>query len=201
MISQVGIARTLNNSLSKPSSPKAAHHLFCSNFTGTRHNLSYNQLAQRNPHIPPAALRGGLAQLLQLTRQQGTTPASRGLTSILDLGVQNVLASQTSVPRPIPPSWTLPPASFRSNGQGLQLSKLAMLRELGMAEGRQGVSLAPAGYARQIKHHRTVRGHQDVAYCVMVDKRGEYIITGSDDKIVKVRDSIFTFDVHGIWTK
>jgi len=33
-----------------------------------------------------------------------------------------------------------------------------------------------------------VRGHSFAAYCVVMDGTGRHVITGSDDRLVKVRD-------------
>lgn len=58
----------------------------------------------------------------------------------------------------------------------------------------QGVSRSPAGrtaastgqHVQHIQHHKTIRGHKLAVYCIAFDKAGRHIITGSDDRLVKV---------------
>lgn len=40
---------------------------------------------------------------------------------------------------------------------------------------------------RQMQHHKTIRGHKLAVYCIAFDRAGRHIITGSDDRLVKVR--------------
>ena len=44
----------------------------------------------------------------------------------------------------------------------------------------------PAMLAGALRHQRTVRGHRYAVYCVTFDRSGRRIITGSDDRLVKV---------------
>ena len=37
-----------------------------------------------------------------------------------------------------------------------------------------------------MQHHKTVRGHKLAVYCIAFDRAGRHIITGSDDRLVKV---------------
>lgn len=39
---------------------------------------------------------------------------------------------------------------------------------------------------RQMQHHKTIRGHKLAVYCIAFDRAGRHIITGSDDRLVKV---------------
>jgi PH-interacting protein len=158
--------------------------------TGNAHPLTYEELSRRYDHIPSSALRTGVGQLLNYTNQHGITMLERGLTSLLDVSSHNVLALRPNVPRPIPPLWAQPPISLKAGGQGINPTQIMMLREMGAVDTRQNAVLGPAAFAKKLQHQKTVRGHRWVAYCLMVDKTGDYIITGSDDRLVKVRDNV-----------
>ena len=55
-------------------------------------------------------------------------------------------------------------------------------------------ALPPAGEAvipqelwcKRLSHHRTFRGHNYPAYIIAADPAGRYMLTGSDDAVVKV---------------
>ncbi|KAL3137809.1 hypothetical protein ABBQ38_005065 [Trebouxia sp. C0009 RCD-2024] len=42
---------------------------------------------------------------------------------------------------------------------------------------------------RQMQHHKTIRGHKLAVYCIAFDRAGRHIITGSDDRLVKIWSS------------
>ena len=46
--------------------------------------------------------------------------------------------------------------------------------------------LPPRQYVEQLRHQRTLRGHHFAVYCIAFDRSGRYVITGSDDHLVKV---------------
>ena len=39
---------------------------------------------------------------------------------------------------------------------------------------------------REMQHHKTIRGHKLAVYCIAFDRAGRHIITGSDDRLIKV---------------
>ena len=41
-------------------------------------------------------------------------------------------------------------------------------------------------FVREMQHHKTIRGHKLAVYCIAFDRAGRHIITGSDDRLVKV---------------
>lgn len=41
-------------------------------------------------------------------------------------------------------------------------------------------------HVQQMQHHKTIRGHKLAVYCIAFDRVGTHIITGSDDRLVKV---------------
>lgn len=48
--------------------------------------------------------------------------------------------------------------------------------------------------ARKMQHHKTIRGHKLAVYCIAFDRAGRNIITGSDDRLVKV-----SWQKHDTW--
>ena len=40
--------------------------------------------------------------------------------------------------------------------------------------------------AGALRYQKTLRGHNAAVYCVAFDKTGRYVVTGSDDRLVKV---------------
>ncbi len=71
--------------------------------------------------------------------------------------------------------------------QGDSMCRYIAMCEIGWAKGsKKGVGL-PLSRRNGWMHQYTVRGHSMAAYCVVFDKRGELIITASDDRLVKVR--------------
>lgn len=63
-----------------------------------------------------------------------------------------------------------------------------LLREIGWSPfvRAPGVLLPPEQFAKQLRYQRTVRGHHFAVYCIAFDRSGRRIITGSDDRLVKV---------------
>ena len=53
-----------------------------------------------------------------------------------------------------------------------------------MKEGRRLQS--PQQHVEQLRHQRTLRGHRFAVYCITFDRSDRYVITGSDDHLVKV---------------
>lgn len=84
---------------------------------------------------------------------------------------------------PPPPAWLRPAHLLAS-----QPHRLLLLRQGGLLRSAQHPLTVQPGdeYGRQLQHHLTVRGHRFAVYCVTYDRSGRYLITGSDDRLVKV---------------
>ncbi|KAK9829398.1 hypothetical protein WJX72_005590 [[Myrmecia] bisecta] len=166
-------------------------------FLGNQHVLTYEQLQLRYAHVPPNSLALLLQQVLQLKREQSTEPGAQGVTSLLDAGQFSMLsAAATAAPeqhmeeqgqqqqRSVP-AWRRAPHIRATTAQKLSL------RESGAntAANSQRVLMPPEQFAGHLNHHSTVRGHRYAVYCIAFDRRGRYIITGSDDRLVKIWSS------------
>jgi len=70
-------------------------------------------------------------------------------------------------------------------------SRPSLVEEVRGREGshrRPGRRGTPTSHllAKSLRHLTTVRGHHSPVYCLAVDRSGQYLITGSDDRLVKV---------------
>lgn len=95
-------------------------------------------------------------------------------------------AASLGVPGPRPPPRWVPP--FHA---GAALPQRVLLRECGAARALRvppGM-LRPAELAGALRYHKTFRGHRSAVYCVVFDKSGRYVATGSDDRLVKASAS------------
>lgn len=90
-----------------------------------------------------------------------------------------------------------PELPLHTGGSG-ELSPPVKLQDLSLcrkhALQQQGLIASPGQHiactqqhVRHIQHHKTIRGHKLAVYCIAFDRAGKHIITGSDDRLVKVR--------------
>lgn len=152
---------------------------------GAQHPLSLSELQQRYAHLPSDALHQLLSHLLERRQQEAPQPAARGLTSLLEGGALGVLSGgPAAATLPPLPAWLRPARALPS-----QPHRLLLLRQCGLLRSAQHPAMVvpPAEYGRQLAHQLTVRGHRYAVYCVTYDRTGRYIVTGSDDRLVKVR--------------
>lgn len=161
---------------------------------GRRHPLSLAQLQQRYAYISPLGLQQALALLLAHKQQHGVPqPACRGVTSLLEVGQLSVLPTLEAPGRPgPPPSWLRPPHTHSAGPSRL------LLREVGASGYAHSTEqqLPPGRYAELMRYHRTLRGHRFAVYCCTWDKSGRYLITGSDDHLVKASQRCLSPTVH-----
>lgn len=99
----------------------------------------------------------------------------------LSTGAFSLLESAQNL-QPKVPRW------LRSAQQASLQHKL-LLRERGEAtavSARRAV-FGPKQLAAKVQHLKSIRGHRMPVYCIVYDRTGEYVITGADDRMVKVR--------------
>ena len=90
----------------------------------------------------------------------------------------------------------------------MQISKpqsLSLCRKHAFQE--QGNSASPGRHitstqqrVQHVQHHKTVRGHKLAVYCIAFDRAGRHIITGSDDRLVKVCQSMLGHQLSCVHT-
>ncbi|XP_058723558.1 uncharacterized protein LOC131595268 [Vicia villosa] len=161
--------------------------------------LSYNKLAERYPHIEKDHLVKLLKQLLlnraSLSPGTGTgkTPNAADVPTLLGSGSFSLLNhDKDKVNEDVKP----PPAYMRWPHMKANQVHGLHLREIGGGFPRhhRGPSIRAACYAiakpstmvQKMQNIKRVRGHRNAVYCAIFDRSGRYVITGSDDRLVKV---------------
>ena len=86
------------------------------------------------------------------------------------------------LPPPPLPAWLCAPHV------GAGALRVLRLREAGWSAAAKSprVLAPPALLASALAHQRTVRGHRAAVYCIAFDRAGRRVMTGSDDRLVKV---------------
>eukprot|EP00884_Botryococcus_braunii_P018016 jgi/Botrbrau1/4899/Bobra.118_1s0013.1 len=145
---------------------------------GNRHELSYADLQKRYAHVPPTGLQQLLRQSLELGTGDGATTSA---TSLLDGDF-------------FPPCGQTEPGAGRYASQrGRQLSLAQRIFDQATSIPTLRVPpahlLQAADVPARMQHQRSTRGHRFAVYCIAFDKTGRRIITGSDDRLVKIWSS------------
>lgn len=68
----------------------------------------------------------------------------------------------------------------------LSLCQKHAMQETGASRVPHHFTASTQQCVRKMQHHKTVRGHKLAVYCIAFDRAGRHIITGSDDRLVKV---------------
>ncbi|XP_009384423.2 uncharacterized protein LOC103971976 isoform X2 [Musa acuminata AAA Group] len=159
--------------------------------------LSYIKLAERYPHIERDHLVKLLKQLiLNSTHFPGMgrgAPSAADVPTILGSGSFSLLASDRD--RGNKGANKLPSYLRWPHMQADQVHGLA-LREIGggFTKHHRAPSIRAACYAiakpstlvQKMEIIKKLRGHQNAVYCATFDRLGRYVITGSDDRLVKI---------------
>ncbi|KAK4425942.1 PH-interacting protein [Sesamum alatum] len=169
------------------------------NDDGISFPLSYNKLVERHPHVEKDHLVKLLKQLML-----GATAPSRGLTggnvpnaatvpTLLGTGSFSLLASDQNErdnKDRHPPSYMRWPHRLADQVRGLSLREIGG----GFSRHHRAPSTRAACYAiakpstmvQKMQNIKRVRGHRNAVYCAIFDRSGRYVITGSDDRLVKI---------------
>nr|XP_043640019.1 PH-interacting protein isoform X2 [Erigeron canadensis] len=171
------------------------------NDDGMSFPLSYNKLVERYPHIEKDHLVKLLKQLLS-----GAASPSHGLISGIPSNAASVptllgtgsfsLLTVTDDAKNRNNQWSRPPGFMRwPHMQADQVRGLG-LREIGggFARHHRAPSIRAASYAivkpstmvQKMENLKRLRGHRNAVYCAIFDRLGRYVITGSDDRLVKI---------------
>ncbi|XP_011100778.1 bromodomain and WD repeat-containing protein 3-like [Sesamum indicum] len=169
------------------------------NDDGISFPLSYNKLVERHPHVEKDHLVKLLKQLML-----GATAPSRGLTggnvlnaatvpTLLGTGSFSLLASDQNErdhKDRHPPRYMRWPHRLADQVRGLSLREIGG----GFSRHHRAPSTRAACYAiakpstmvQKMQNIKRVRGHRNAVYCAIFDRSGRYVITGSDDRLVKI---------------
>lgn len=152
--------------------------------------LSYSQLLERFSFIEKNHLVKLLEELYNRNTAWGSNgdaknPTAVDASTLLGTGSVSLLNTDSCGTKQTKCYWN-------QVGQNYGLT----LREIGggMARHHRAPSIRAASYhivkpsvlVNRIKVIKTFRGHRNAVYCAIFDKSGEYIITGSDDRLVKI---------------
>ncbi|KAK7246296.1 hypothetical protein RIF29_41159 [Crotalaria pallida] len=161
--------------------------------------LSYNKLVERYPHIEKDHLVKLLKQLLLNTvspspgMSSGNAPNAADVPTLLGTGSFSLVCGDKDkmneeVKRP-PPHMRWP--HLKANQvHGLNLREIGG----GFPRHHRAPSIRAACYAiakpstmvQKMQNIKRIRGHRNAVYCAIFDRSGRYVITGSDDRLVKI---------------
>ncbi|XP_018482991.2 uncharacterized protein LOC108854004 isoform X1 [Raphanus sativus] len=173
------------------------------NDDGDSFPLNYTELVKRYSHVKKDHLVELLKQLVFVSSRP--TP-SRGLgdgngNNLIVAGVPTLLGtgsfSLLSYDKDIVGSdFKPPPISMRWPHMRADQVRGLSLREIGggFARHHRAPSIRAACYViakpstmvQKMQNIKRIRGHRNAVYCAIFDRSGRYVITGSDDRLVKV---------------
>ncbi|KAH7578253.1 hypothetical protein JRO89_XS01G0359900 [Xanthoceras sorbifolium] len=159
--------------------------------------LNYNKLVERHPQIEKDHLVKLLRQLLLYKaphgRLGGNAPNAFDGPTLLGSGSFSLLECDKG--REVKQVKPLPTYLRWPHMQADQLHGLS-LREIGggFTKHHRAPSIRSACYAiaklstmvQKMQNIKKLRGHRDAVYCAIFDRSGRYVITGSDDRLVKI---------------
>ncbi|RYR12794.1 hypothetical protein Ahy_B04g070147 isoform C [Arachis hypogaea] len=165
---------------------------------GLSFSLTYDKLLERYPHIEKDHLVKLLKQLLlntaspSLRMSSGNAPNAADVPTLLGKGSFSLLSYDNDkineVKRP-PPHMRWP--HMKANQvHGLNLREIGG----GFPRHHRAPSIRAACYAiakpstmvQKMQNIKRIRGHRNAVYCAILDRSGRYVITGSDDRLVKI---------------
>ncbi|XP_031264460.1 PH-interacting protein [Pistacia vera] len=169
------------------------------NDDGLSFPLSYNKLVERYPHIEKDHLVKLLKQLIISTPSSSRSmmgenaPNAADVPTLLGTGTFSLLSydrdkGQFEVKHPSAHMrW---PHKHADQVRGLSLREIGG----GFTRHHRAPSIRAACYAivkpltmvQKMQNIKRVRGHRNAVYCATFDRSGRYVITGSDDRLVKI---------------
>jgi len=153
-------------------------------YRGQEWNEGYRDVEKRFGHIPTHALMDAMGLL-----QTRFPNWFHGRVSFLDRGIlddTNVLYRKELEQAPPLMLRSLPSRHYGNDKGESVFVYTQLLRETGyQVECRDGIGLGLTP-RHQWKHQFTTRGHSLAAYCVVYNRSGDLIITGSDDRLAKI---------------
>ncbi|CAN1281488.1 Bromodomain and WD repeat-containing protein 1 [Linum perenne] len=168
------------------------------NDDGLSFPLSYGDLAERYKHIEKNHLVNLLKQLLLNTASPseglfgGNTPNAATVPTLLGTGSFSLLSHERDKGNAQPkcPAYMRWPHMLADQVRGLSLREVGG----GFTRHHRPPSIRAASYAiakpstmvQKMQNIKRLRGHRNAVYCAIFDRLGRYVITGSDDRLVKV---------------
>ncbi|KAL5782167.1 hypothetical protein ACOSP7_007196 [Xanthoceras sorbifolium] len=169
------------------------------NDDGRSFPLSYNKLVERYPHIEKDHLVKLLKQLILRTPSPSrgmigeNAPNASDVPTLLGTGSFSLLSYDRDKGKN---EVKYPPAHMRWPHMHADQVRGLSLREIGggFTRHNRAPSVRAACYAiakpstmvQKMQNIKRVRGHRNAVYCAIFDRSGRYVITGSDDRLVKI---------------
>ncbi|XP_071741862.1 uncharacterized protein [Rutidosis leptorrhynchoides] len=157
--------------------------------------LSYEGATKRYSHIEKDHLVKLLKQLLlHVAPSRGisgtTPPTAADVPTLLGLGPFSLLGSAKNKVDPPLPAYLRWPHMQADQVRGIGLREIGG----GFPKHHRAPSIRFACYAiakpstmvQKMQNIKRLRGHRDAVYCAIFDRSGRYVITGSDDRLVKI---------------
>ncbi|XP_022770831.1 bromodomain and WD repeat-containing protein 3 isoform X2 [Durio zibethinus] len=159
--------------------------------------LSYNSLVERYPHIEKDHLVKLLKQLLcaLCSKAVGDTcsPNAADVPTLLGSGSFSLLNSDKSNENrqgKRMPAYLRWPHMQADQVRGLSIREIGG----GFRKHHRAPSVRSACYViakpstmvQKMQNIKKLRGHRNAVYCAIFDRSGRYVITGSDDRLVKI---------------
>lgn len=159
----------------------------------------YNKLAERYPHIEKDHLVKLLKQLLlnkaslSPGMSTGNPPNAADVPTLLGRGSFSLLSydgDKVNEEVKPPPPYMRWPHTKANQVHGLHLREIGG----GLPRHHRAPSIRAACYAiakpstmvQKMQNIKRIRGHCNAVYCAIFDRSGRYVITGSDDRLVKI---------------
>ncbi|XP_048336119.2 uncharacterized protein LOC107406056 isoform X1 [Ziziphus jujuba] len=174
------------------------------NDDGISYPLSYAKLEERYPHVEKDHLVKLLKQLIVSAAPslhgkivQSAPYAAIHTPTLLGTGSFSLVDSHVFAGNKGKENKQVKPAAYLHwpHMQADQVHGLA-LREIGggFTKHHRAPSVRAACYAiakpstmvQKMETIKQIRGHRDAVYCAIFDRSGRYVITGSDDRLVKI---------------
>ncbi|XP_047969785.1 PH-interacting protein [Salvia hispanica] len=169
------------------------------NDDGKSFPLTYENLSRRYSHIEKDHLVRLLKQLMLLTSPPlrcmvgKVVPSAADVPTLLGSESFSLLSGEknkTNKPVKKLPSFLRWPHMQADQVRGLSLREIGG----GFSKHHRAPSIRVACYAiakpssmvPKMQNIKKLRGHRDAVYCAIFDRSGRYVITGSDDRLVKV---------------
>ncbi|KAL2580538.1 hypothetical protein AAZV13_15G131300 [Glycine max] len=160
--------------------------------------LNYNMLVERYSHIEKDHLVKLLKQLLlntaspSLGMNLGNAPNAADVPTLLGSGSFSLLSYDRDKMKEVkwPPPHMRWPHMKANQVHGLNLREIGG----GFPRHHRAPSIRAACYAiakpstmvQKMQNIKRLRGHRNAVYCAIFDRAGRYVITGSDDRLVKI---------------
>lgn len=169
------------------------------NDDGLSFPISYSKLVERYPHVEKDYLIKLLKELIRTKAQPlpgmigGNYPNAADVPTLMGTGCFSLFNNNQRKPNAEvkrPPVYMRWPHMHADQVRGLRL------REIGGGFGRhhRPPSIRAACYAiakpstmvQKMVNIKKLRGHRSAVYCAIFDNSGRFVITGSDDRLVKI---------------